>query len=233
MHSKLKAEYNCSQEELYSALGTAWGNCAAHLPAFTAHKGFYSTGYIVAARNLLTTAKVLPDDMARAEEARVLRVSLTTLGETSRKNFQKLKSYIVSAYADAEIQKIKFDAAGQKYYARAGREDWESIAMLNQAGDNFITTHLTDLNANNNMPATFPSAFQTDKAAFDLVHDQYKLAEETGEETAAKINANNAIYKLTTDMLADGQLVAAGQHATHCARPATVGSPICAWRGCA
>ena len=106
MSNKPKAEYNCSQEELYSALGTAWGNCAAHLPAFTAHKGFYTTGYIVAARNLLKTAKELPDDMARAEESRILHVSLTTLGETSRKNFQKLKSYIISAYSDAEIQKI-------------------------------------------------------------------------------------------------------------------------------
>jgi hypothetical protein len=192
---------------LYSILETAWENYDGHQPEFALHKALYTVLYSTNAKDAIAAAKALPDLQARGEPAETLRVSLVTQGETCRQNFRKLKSYIVTAYPDPLVQKPKFGAAGQLYYRDSGNEDWESIASLNQSDSNFIAAESVALLAGNNMPAAFQAAYDGDAATFLATYNSFKSAEQTSEETAEKIEANNAIFKTGMGMMKVGQVI--------------------------
>jgi hypothetical protein len=118
-----------------------------------------------------------------------------------------LKSYIVTAYPNKALHKGKFEAAGQLYYEGASNEDWESVSQLNQSGSNFIAANSVALLAGLNMPVGFQATYDGDAAAFLLTYDNFKVAEQTSEQTANKIKANNEIYRTGVAMLKDGQLI--------------------------
>ncbi len=207
MAEEIKPEYHCSQKDLYSILETAWENFDGHQSEFAAHKALYTVLYSTNAKNAIAAAKALPDLQARSEPAETLRVSLVTKGETCRLNFRKLKSYIITAYPDELVQKAKFEAAGQLYYSEAGNEDWESIESLNQSGSNFIAANSVALLAGANMPAGFQAAYDGDADDFHTTYNDFKVAEQTSEQTAEKIKANNTIFKTGMDMMKDGQIL--------------------------
>jgi hypothetical protein len=207
MAEEIKPDYHCSQKDLYSILETAWENYDGHQPEFALHKALYTVLYSTNAKAAVAAAKALPDNQARGEAAETLRVSLVTQGETCRHNFRKLKSYIITAFPNEEVQKAKFEAAGQLYYSDAGNEDWESIESLNQSGSNFIAAESVALLAGNNMPAGFQAAYDADKDDFHTNYNDFKVAEQTSEQTADKIKANNAIFKTGMDMMKDGQII--------------------------
>jgi len=108
-----------------------------------------------------------------------LRVELITQAETCRQNFQKLKSYIVTAYPNKALHKAKFEAAGQLYYDGASNEDWESVSLLNQSGSNFIAANSAALLAGNNMPAGYQATYDADGTSFLLTYNNFKAAEQT------------------------------------------------------
>ena len=159
MAEEVKNEYPCSQKDLYSILETAWRNFDGHQPDFAALKALYTILYSINAKAAIAAAKALPDVQARGEAAESLRVELVTQAETCRQNFQKLKSYIVTAYPNKALHKGKFEAAGQLYYEGASNEDWESVSQLNQSGSNFIAANSVALLAGLNMPVGFQATY--------------------------------------------------------------------------
>lgn len=211
MTEEVKNEYPCSQKDLYSILETAWQNFDEHQTDFASLKALYTVAYGSIAKDEIATAKALPDNQARGEVAESLRVQLISEGDTCRKNFQKIKSYIVTAYPNKALHKAKFDAAGQLYYEGASNQDWESVSMLNQNGSNYINANSVDLLAGANMPVGFLASYDADAATFLATYNSFKTAEQTSETTAKKINANNSIYRTTTGMLKDGQLIFAAK----------------------
>lgn len=211
MADEVKNEYPCSQKDLYSIMETAWRNFDGHQQEFALLKAFYTVLYSTNAKSAIASAKALPDNQARGEAAESLRVELVEQAETCRQKFQKLKSYIVTAYPNKALHKGKFEAAGQLYYDGASNEDWESVRQLNQSGSNFIAANSVALLAGMNMPAGFQAAYDGDAGAFGTTYDDFKVAEQTSEQTAEKINANNAIYRIGIAMMKDGQLIFAAQ----------------------
>ena len=211
MAEEIKNEYPCSMKDLYSILETAWKNFDEHQPDFATLKALYTVLYSTDAKAAVAAAKALPDVQARGEPAESLRVELVEQGETCRQNFQKLKSYIVTAYPNKLLHKAKFEAAGQLYYEGASNEDWESVSSLNQSGSNFIADNTAELTAGNNMPAGFQATFDGDAETFSETYNDFKAAEQMSEQTGAKIKANNKIYGTGIAMLKDGQLIFAAQ----------------------
>lgn len=202
---------------MYSILETAWENYRNKVADFTAHKGIYTLAYRTSALGALALAKAMPDDDARTTASETLRVGLVDMGKICTKNFNKLKSYIETAFPNEALWKIQFEGAGQNYYAEATNEDWESMELLMQSGKNYLLANnalLLGVAPNLNMPATFAAAFNTASANFSTQYLAFKNAEETGPATADKIIANNACYKTATDMMRDGQVIYADDFAT-------------------
>ena len=209
MATIISKDYPCSQMDLYSALETAWGNYNAHLARFTAFKAFYTLAYKTTALAALQSAKAMPDDDARSGASELLHIVLVNMGKVCTQNFQYLKSYIETAYPDTAIASVQLVIAGQNYYRDASRGDWEAILMLNSNAKNYlaIAANVTALTANNNMPAAFVATQKIGSDNFDTQFSNFKQAEETSVETAAKIKANNACYKTGISMLKDAQLI--------------------------
>jgi len=202
-------EYPCSQGDLYSALETAWGNYGVHLTRFTNFKALYDAAYKTAALTAITAAKNMPDDDARSGASELMHIELVKLGDVCTEKFQFLKAYINTAYPDREVQEAKYVIAGQNYYRGATRGDWEKLILMNTNAKNYlaIADNVTALEANQNMPATFPATLKTASDDFDAQYAAFKLAEETSVETAAKIDANNMCYRTGIAMMKDAQVI--------------------------
>lgn len=210
MANLIVKEYPCSQKDLYSIVETVWENYKNHQADFAAHKALYTPAYRVTALAAVAAAKAMPDDDARTTVAETMRVALVDLGKICTKNFNKLQSYIETAFPNEALLEIQFEGAGQNYYADAANEDWESMELLMQSGKNYLTLNnalLLGVAPNLNMPAAFTASFNTAATNFSAQYLAFKNAEETATATAAKISANNAIYKTATDMMRDGQVI--------------------------
>src|SRR3954451_21512346 len=163
---KVSPLYYCTQQELYAAANLAWQNYQANLTDFTGHKGKYTAIYGDDAVAALLEAKALPDDQSRSSLAEALRIQLAQASDVCLNNWQSLKSYIADAFP-VDMQKTKLDAAGAKYYRGAANENWMQMQSLLGTANKFITDNTTILSqGGNNMPATFPAKFATDKTAF-------------------------------------------------------------------
>jgi hypothetical protein len=162
----------------------------------------------------------MPDDAARSAVAETLRVGVVKMGDTCLLNFRFLKSYIEGAFADEDVWDAQFKAAGQNYYADAANGDWESMELMNQSAKNYLNTNnalLVGVAPNLNMPAAFGGAtgtYGTAATNFTAQYLLFKSAEETSVATAAKIIANNNVYKTTIKMMKDGQLIFDGDDET-------------------
>lgn len=209
MAMNVKADYPCSQMDLYSVLETAWGNNGVHLARFTTYKALYTLAFKTAALTAITAAKAMPDDDARSGASELLHIGLVNMGNICTMNFQFLKGYIDTAYPDPQVQKVQYVIAGQNYYRDASRGDWESMVLLNTSAKNYLAlaANVTALTAGSNMPAGFVVTQKTGSDNFDAQYNSFKLAEETSVETANKIKANNVIFHAGMAMLNDGQKI--------------------------
>lgn len=73
------------------------------------------------------------------------------------------------------------------------------------SASNFLSANLNDLQANQNMPATFQAQFDQAKTAFSQLHNEFLNSEEIAIQlTQQKITANNEIYAKLMAMFADG-----------------------------
>ncbi len=209
MANLIKADYPCSQKDLYSVLETAWGNNGVHLARFTAFKALYTLPFKTTALSAIASAKALPDDDARSGASELMHITLVNMGKICLQNFQFLKSYIDTAFTDPAVQKVQYVIAGQNYYRDASRQDWESMVSMNTSAKNYLANaaNVTALTAGNNMPAAFVATQKTASDNFDAQYANFKLAEETSVETANKIKANNLIFQAGMSMLKDAQVI--------------------------
>lgn len=206
MAQQVIPRYHCAQKDLYSVCRSGWTNYENHLADFTAHKALYDAAKKTAALAAITAAEDLPDEQARGASSELLRLEVVSTGNTVLSNFKKLKSYINSAYPKAQWKAL-YEAAGQTYYEAAANEDWESLRQIGISMGNFIDAHVVELTAGDNMPATFQTQSETDTTTFNTKYNDFKEAAETGEATAGKLTANNAIFDELTLMFADAQVI--------------------------
>lgn len=206
--------YNCTQQELYSAGLLAWESCSQHLPSFESFSPMYTAPFVTDKKQQLLDAEVLPDAQARSAQREILRIELEQLAKICLEETQKLKRYIVKAW-DKPFHKPRLEEAGFNYYEKASNNDWESCKGLLTSAENFLATNSVALLANLNMPPTFEAAFQNNKVLFFEKHQAFLDSEEAARiATEVKQLANNDVYSNCIAMCLDGQEIFKNNDAT-------------------
>lgn len=209
MSNQTKRDYSCAEKDLYSALKLGWSNFGNHVTEFRDFKLFYNEAYMATALTEIDAAMALPGNVARSGASEMLHMDVERKGKVCRTKFKSLKSYIDTAYPDVEEQKIQYGIAGQEYFRESGNKDWESLLLLNQSAVNYLNVveNYDKLVDGDNMPPAFKDALGIASVEFATLYEEFKLKEQTSEETASKIEANNACYKKGISMLKDGQVI--------------------------
>lgn len=200
-----KANYKCTQPELYAVARTGWASYSANIASFSSYRGYYNPAYATAALAAIDASELLPEAQARYANTEVYRIELIELAKNCLALWQTLKRYILTSFPDA-IQKPRLEEAGSLRYEKAGEYNWEELRMMNIQATSFITTHNAALSAGMNMPATFPTAYTTATAEYATKMQQFLNSEEQGIiDTTTKVTANNAVYATLINMFKDGQ----------------------------
>ncbi len=194
--------YNCSQQNLYTIARLAWHSCNKYLSAFNEFSPYYTTAYIAAAITEIDAAQLISN---REETTQTLHAQLIGQANQCLRCWQQLKKYIKKAYPEDQ-QLIKYNAAGYQHYRKASRKYWSHCTQLLNDANSFISNHLTQLLANNNMPPAFPATFNTATTEYtSLLNRYYSSSQLSQVDTEEKILANNAIQEQLMKMLLDGQ----------------------------
>lgn len=210
----MKNSYPCSQSELYTACELGWNSCTQQLPLFADFKAKYTAQYITDRLTEIQAAENLPDEQVRNAIPEQYRIQLEQAAQSVLSLYQRLKRYIAEAYPP-ELQKPQLEAAGQLYYNAAANNNWDKVKLLLISANNYLTNHLNDLTANQNMPATFPATFATQSSTFNTLHIKFLDSEEIATiQAQQKIQANNNIYAALISMFLDGQEIFRQDEAT-------------------
>lgn len=198
--------YSVKTAVLYVVMKAMWNSCKERQTAMSGMRAVYSDEYIDNAILQIAAAEALPDDAARSAAHEQIRVQMETLAADCCAKWRLLKLYIRNCYPEVE-REIMYNAAGWGDYEAAAHQNWPSVMSMMNAGIEFIeanTARLSDTGLN--MPAGFPALFIASATAFAEANANFiKARQEAEEGTAAKIEANNAIYTKTIQMGLDGQ----------------------------
>jgi hypothetical protein len=198
--------YRCTQMEFYSICETAITNLEANLPVFADFKTKYTAAFVASLRAERTAAMALPDMDVRDAVSETLRVEMLPFAANCVKYFQFLKGYIDDAFA-VDLRAINYKAAGLDEYEGAKENNWEDLVGMNLKMNSFITANSALLTSAGFMPATFAANVASASAGFDAKYAEFKVSRQTSESTAAKIRANNELYRKMMDFMTDGQML--------------------------
>jgi hypothetical protein len=205
----VRANYRCTQQELYSVLTTIWTNYRDHQAELFAYKAKYTVALETTMKGMIQAAKAMPDEEMRNSESQELRVQCKHAADKCIVNWRKLRGYIQEAYGD-EVVQSKLEAAGKNYYDAIGKYNWEQIDGMNTSAKAFMSANSGVLTGSGYMPAGFETDYVADSDAFDTLYDAFKYSRQTTEETDAKILANNNIYAETMKMCEDAKMLYSG-----------------------
>jgi hypothetical protein len=178
-----------------------------HVARFTKHKGFYTEGYVAERLAEIKAARAIPNHKIRKDDSSTNRVYLDNAISDCCDMFQALKSLMQSAFA-ADLLSVKYNAAGQAFYAKAYQGNQSALNDLNDSAVQFIENNEAALKANNNMSATFLDDYKATIAAYNTQRTAYDESKQAEKELAQdNTDANNAIYKKMMDMFADAKIV--------------------------
>ncbi len=206
--SELHPIYSYTEEELYIVATTGWTSYGDNLPGFTGLKGKYIAALGVSSLSEIEAAKLLPDNDSRSSVPESIRLALIPFADTCLENWMKLKCYIEEAYP-GDLANPMVKSAGREAHRKGSNYSWSEIVSMNNSGATFIAEHKTVLEMGTlNMPAAFVTTFSSGKDAFETNYQSYVHAQQiTFGGTAAKIAANNNVYRHLIAMLKDGQLI--------------------------
>ncbi|MBI1224109.1 MAG: hypothetical protein GC192_02630 [Bacteroidetes bacterium] len=157
--------YNCTQQNFISVALRAWGYCLTLVSRFAAASGIYTTTYIADQVTKVNEADALPNNAQRMSSRIIAHFDLIYANVSVRKSWKMLKAYITIAYAQP-LRNVKLMDAGYEYYRGVGADKWEDTATLITMAKAFMAANLTELTANDNMPATFPDDFDAITTTF-------------------------------------------------------------------
>ncbi len=202
-----KAEYPCSQKDLYTIVLLGWKSYDDFKADFIAFKTTYNAQLPIDQLAALAAARALPDETTREDIHKSLRLEMLPLGLICLEKWSDMSSYIEDAFAEDQYQSKRM-AAGLGYFDAALREDWESMSELMSKGVLFAEAHEAELLTPGGMPATFIQDLKDAAAAFNVKMQLFLNAEVTAKvQTDAKLNANNAVYRRLKKMFRDGKKI--------------------------
>jgi len=206
----IMASYNSSQGELFSGMRLLVDTLDENLVSMGAFKSLYDAAYVTSVSGEIVGVETMPDLAARRAVYQVIGINMADQAEVCRRLFQRLKRYIETAFAE-NLWAVRFNEAGQGYYAKAGANDWESVKMLMLSTRNFVLTHSVALSAGGNMPAGFGAEVTAAGGSFVTMHTQFLAAREASElGTQAKEAACEALFSKGQQIMRDGKEMAVG-----------------------
>lgn len=210
-----RANYNCSQNELYQGLDLLAASLEEHLTRFAEHKAKYDIAFVNAFKADIDAARLLPNEQQRTADTRVLHEELEVrLVEEMIPRMNSLRSYIEEAYSSPTVQRIRLSEAGFDEMDKVRASNWDTVKGVLTQALSFITLHTVELSNNNNMPVTFPVAFQDLKEEMIFqINSFMNLRDNAPVGTSAKIDANNDVYAQGMKICKDGQIVFAREEA--------------------
>jgi hypothetical protein len=204
---KPKSKYNCTQAELYAIATILYNSFQQFLTDFTNFKSVYTPAYYTDKLQELNVTKSLPDLQQRDEPVELARKELKKKAKDCLKAWQALKSYITGTF-DEDEWKLMLESAGADYYSKASNRNWEILLQMMESGMEFINEHSIEMTNANMMPINFPSDFNTLKIEVLALYEDFKEKEQKFKQnTAAKINANNAVFDSIMVIMKDGQKI--------------------------
>ena len=203
----MKSNYRCSQMNLYTALRMVWSNFLLYWALFEGYKELYNEAYAATALAAIQAAEAMPDHEVNTGESEVIRIELQTQAESVCWDFAKTKGYINTLYKDKNEREKNYKQAGEEYYDKALKGDWDSTEEMGKANKIYVTTNAVALKANDNMPDLFPTTVGVNSAAFASKHQVYMSSKDMSVETSDKIKANNDCYDTARDMMYDASVI--------------------------
>lgn len=201
------ATFNCSQQELYLVSERACGLCRTHLPRFARLIGYYTEGYIDDRLAEIATAKAILKHYARNDAPTSNHIYLVEAIKDCGDCFQVLKLYIRKAF-EADLQKIKLDAAGQSFFAKAMSGNQGKLNDLNESARQFIASNAADLMRNDNMPAAFLEEYTAVVARYNALRKTYTESKTIAKDLRKENTiANNNVHKQMMKMFADAKVL--------------------------
>ena len=201
-----KAEYNCTEAELYKVCIIGWGSYQENLAGFTAFNTTYTLAFGQTAIAAVNAAQLLPSFQQRGELHEKLLIRLNIAADECLKQWKFLEGHIKRSFPENEL-KPSLEAAGSSHYSKAGDDNWEYVSLLMTEGGEFINNNTAQLTSGG-MPPAFPTDFTTAQTNFEILYQPFKDAQQDAhEQRDNKIIANNAIYNTLTAMFDDGKKV--------------------------
>jgi len=201
-----KPIYRCTQSELYAVARAGWASFLNFLVSFTAFNSNYTAAFAGARLDEIDAAEDLPDEAARAEAHRLLRLTLIDKRILCTQNWQKLARYITAAYPFPQTT-VMLDSAGQQFYEQAADNNWDVVLKLMKDGSKFIQIHLAALTGAG-MPSGFQASFNLSRSSFKTTYEAFIAAEEQEPiDSDIKTDANNLVHDKLMMMFLDGQQI--------------------------
>lgn len=201
-----RSEYRCSQGDLYTVGETIANTYGDHVTEFTNYSSLYTAATGTDLLLAIADARALPDESQRKAEHSVRRKQLDSQRVVCLSLWQQLTSYIRDGFAE-DVYDDMISAAGQGYYDSALAGNWDSVRSLLDSAVTFIGNATTELTAGG-MPATYPTALDTERALFATLHNEFLQSEEASRvATDKKVDSNNKVYREVMRICEDGKRI--------------------------
>ncbi len=205
---KRKTLFGCSQQELYVITSLFWNSVLRFLPQFSSIFPFYTTAYVAERLKKIEEARAIPNQVSRQDDKKTKGLLLDDALADCLTLHRTLKAYIVRLYPNAELQKVKLDASGQKHFAKAASGNRGALGDLNDAAIQFLTNNAPDMVGKNIVPDNFFARYQTTVEQFKIAQTDYiNAANDVRDLTADNTDANNDIYQEMTQGIDEAKIV--------------------------
>ena len=204
----MKARYKCSEDELYDVCGIILLSLKEELADFSAFKAKYDTDFTDALEEAIESARALPNEVQRMVKHEMPRIKLRKRHSRCMKKLRALRLYIMEAFKDEDVQRVRLQDAGFNDYKRAAEKSWEKLIAIMRHGRQFIAANRDALLADDNMPLGFEAQFVAEETDLPGEVVAFKnTRENTLQGTQEKVKANNGIYKRVMSVCADGYFI--------------------------
>jgi Carboxypeptidase regulatory-like domain len=164
--------YSCTQQNAVSVSILAWGYCLTLINRFFNFSTRYTADLVATMIKQAEEADALPNKEQRSNPKRSAHVELVDANNAICLQWQKLKRYILLAYPKSLVN-IKLDAAGYTHYNKAKSKRWEITLNMIKDAQQFMADFAAELEANNNMPKSFPAEFESLAQVFKTERNRF------------------------------------------------------------
>ena len=203
---KVISNYPGKEMVLYAVTEMGCENCLSVIDKFANVKKKYTPQWVQDLLKDNAAAKLMPNLDTRQGELSARGQVVADANAIVCADFLMLMLYVNDGFDEGAIENMR-KVAGAGYYTEAAGGNWKSAATMGDMMVSFIGAYPTEL-ATGGMPDTFAEVVTEATGRFAdrlKTFNDYKSTVE--KETAAKVMANNGVYKRLAGMMNDGRVI--------------------------